>query len=189
MTSSNAPGLRADAQLNRDRLLQAAAEAFTRDGSDTSLKAIAQHAGVGIGTLYRHFPTREDLIEATYRTETTRLCQSASSLLETMDPAKALREWMDSFVDYMLTKHGMSDALPSILADQEELRAGSRTMLRDAIATLLDAGVQDSALRSDVPAADVMMALGGITLIAGTERERDLARRLLDLLMAGLIRH
>jgi AcrR family transcriptional regulator len=187
MTPADERALRADAQLNRDRLLEAAAEAFAREGADTSLKAIAHQAGVGIGTLYRRFPTREDLIEATYRNETTKLCQSATSLLETMDPIAALREWMNRFIDYMLTKHGMSEALPSILAAREGLRADSRTMLRDAIGTLLDAGVQTAALRADVPADDVMMALGGITLIAGTEHERKLSARLLDLLIAGLI--
>jgi AcrR family transcriptional regulator len=187
MADGDTRGLRADAQINRDRLLEAAAQAFARDGADTSLKAIAQQAGVGIGTLYRRFPTREDLIEATYRNETTLLCGSAAELLETAAPADALREWMDRFVDYMLTKHGMSDALPSIIAAREGLRAGTRTMLRDAIATLLDAGTRTSALRGDIPADDVMMALGGITLIAGAEHQRGLAARLLDLLMDGLI--
>src|SRR3954447_1683535 len=108
MARADTPALRADARLNRDRLLEAAAEAFAREGADTSLKAIAQQAGVGIGTLYRRFPTREDLIEATYRNETTKLCQSAPRLLETGEPLAALREWMSRFVDYMLTKHGMS---------------------------------------------------------------------------------
>jgi len=186
MARTDTRGLRADAQLNRDRLLEAAAEAFTRDGADTSLKAIAAQAGVGIATLYRRFPTREDLIEATYRNETTRLCESAAALLETMSPAEALRAWMERFIDYMLTKHGMSEALPSILAARDGLRAASRTMLRDAIGSLLDAGARTSALRGEVPADDVMMALGGITLIAGAEHQRELATRLLDLLMAGL---
>jgi AcrR family transcriptional regulator len=186
MARADARTLRADAQLNRDRLLEAAAEAFSRDGTDTSLKAIAAQAGVGIGTLYRRFPTREDLIEATYRSETARLCESAAVLLETLGPVDALRQWMDRFVDYMLTKHGMSDALPSILAARDGLRAASRTMLRDAIGTLLDAGARTSSLRKTVPADDVMMALGGITLIAGAEHQRGLAARLLDLLMDGL---
>jgi AcrR family transcriptional regulator len=187
MADADPRGLRADAQINRDRLLEAAARAFARDGADTSLKAIAQQAGVGIGTLYRRFPTREDLIEATYRSETTRLCESAAELLGITEPADALRQWMDRFVDYMLTKHGMSDALPIIIAASEGLRAGTRTMIRDAIATLLDAGARTSTLRGDIPADDVMMALGGITLIAGAEHQRGLATRLLDLLMDGLI--
>jgi AcrR family transcriptional regulator len=189
MVSADARGLRADARLNRDRLLEAAAQAFAAEGADTSLKAIARAAGVGIGTLYRRFPTREDLIEATYRSETTRLCASAAELLTGSEPATALRRWMDRFVRYMRTKHGMSEALPHILAARDGLRGDTAAMLRDAIATLLRAGADDGSLRDDVPAEDVMMALGGVTLIAGAESQRDLAARLLDLLMAGLRRH
>ena len=177
-------GLRADAQLNRDRILEVAAEAFAREGADTSLKAIAQAAGVGIGTLYRRFPTREDLIEATYRNETVRLSASASELLQTVEPVEALRQWAGRFSDYMLTKHGMSEALPSILGAHEGLRAESRTLLRDAIATLLDAGAD---FQDDLSADDVMMALGGITLIAGNEHQRELATRLLELLLVGIV--
>jgi AcrR family transcriptional regulator len=189
MAAADARGLRSDARLNRDRLLEAAARAFAREGADTSLKAIAREAGVGIGTLYRRFPTREDLIEATYRSETARLCESVTELLADREPAAALRRWMDSFVRYTLTKHGMSDALPHILAARDGLRGDTRSMLRDAIATLLRAGADDGSLRDDVTAEDVMMALGGVTLIAGTESQRELAARLLDLLMAGLRKH
>jgi AcrR family transcriptional regulator len=178
--------LRADAQLNHDRLLEAAARAFARDGADASLKAIAQDAGVGIGTLYRRFPTRDDLIEATYRNETTRLCERAGELLATSAPRDALRTWMDGFVDYMTTKHGMADALPGILAAQEGLRLHSRDLLRAAIDELGLAAVAEGFLRSDVAADDIMMALGGITMIAGHEGQRELASRLLDLLIAGL---
>jgi AcrR family transcriptional regulator len=178
--------LRADAQLNHDRLLEAAARAFARDGADASLKAIAQDAGVGIGTLYRRFPTRDDLIEATYRNETTRLCERAAELLATSPPRDALRRWMDGFVDYMSTKHGMSDALPGILAAQEGLRLHTRDLLRDAIDLLLAAAAADGTIRADVPADDVMMALGGITMIAGHESQRELASRLLDLMLDGL---
>jgi AcrR family transcriptional regulator len=180
--------LRADAQLNHDRLLDAAARAFSRPGADTSLKAIAQDAGVGIGTLYRRFPTRDDLIEATYRNETARLCECAPALLAEFSPHDAMRLWMETFVDYMLTKNGMADALPAILASQEGLRAHSRELLKDAIQTLLDACVEDGSLRDGVPANDVMMALGGITLIAGHENQRELASRLIDVLLAGLAR-
>ncbi|MGH9136187.1 MAG: TetR/AcrR family transcriptional regulator [Acidimicrobiales bacterium] len=186
MAQADARGLRADAQLNRDRLIEAAAQAFAREGADTSLKAIAREAGVGIGTLYRRFPTRQDLIEATYRSETTRLCASAAELLADDEPAAALRRWMDNFVRYMRAKHGMADALPHILAAHDGLRAETRTMLRDAIATLLRAGSSARTLRDDVAADDVMMALGGITLIAEAEHQHDLAARLLDLLMDSL---
>jgi AcrR family transcriptional regulator len=185
MTGTPRP-LRADAQLNLDRLLESAAEAFARDGADTSLKAIAQHAGVGIGTLYRRFPTRDDLIEATYRNETERLCERAPELLASSAPSVAFRTWMEAFVDYMQTKHGMADALPGILSANEGLRLHSRDLLRDAIQALLTASVDDGSVRAGVPADDVMMALGGITLIAANESQRSLASRLIDLLVAGL---
>lgn len=179
--------LRADAQANYDRLLEVAARVFAREGADTSLKAIAAEAGVGIGTLYRRFPTREDLIEATYRSETELLCASASRLLEEHAPVAALRTWMERFVDYMLTKQGMADALPAILATREDLRLHSREALAGAIAELLDAGISAGALRADVPPSDALMALAGITLISGHEHQRDLATRLIGLLLDGLV--
>jgi AcrR family transcriptional regulator len=179
--------LRADAQANYDRLLEVAARSFARDGADTSLKAIAAEAGVGIGTLYRRFPTREDLIEATYRSETARLCQSAPQMLKERAPLDVLREWMERFVDYMLTKQGMASALPAILAAREGLRLHSRAALGEAVAVLLDAGIAAGRLRGDVTSGDVLMALGGITLISGHEHQRELASRLISLLLDGLV--
>ena len=179
--------LRADAQANYDRLLGVAARAFARDGADASLKAIAAEAGVGIGTLYRRFPTRDDLIEATYRNETARLCESAARLLQDRAPLDALREWMERFADYMLAKQGMADALPTILATREGLRLHSRQALGEAMETLLAAGIAAGRLRADVAADDVLMALGGITLISGHEHQRELAARLISLLLDGLI--
>jgi AcrR family transcriptional regulator len=178
--------LRADALRNETRLLEAAARAFARDGADASLKAVAQDAGVGIGTLYRRFPTREALVEATYRNETERLCAAATVLVESTDPRRALRQWMDRFTDFMATKHGMSDALKLVLQADGQLRTSTRDLLADAIATLVTAGVEAGQLRPDVPAEDVLMALGGIMLIAGEPAQRALAGRLLDLLVDGL---
>ncbi|WP_448062723.1 TetR/AcrR family transcriptional regulator [Cellulomonas hominis] len=147
---------------------------------------MAAEAGVGIGTLCRRFQTREELVEATYRGETTRLCESALLLLADRVPVDALRQWMESFVDYMLTKQGMADALPAILATREGLRLHSRDALGEAVVTLLDAGIAAGRLRDDVTASDVLMALGGITLIAGHEEQRGLASRLISLLLDGL---
>jgi AcrR family transcriptional regulator len=178
--------LRADAQHNHDRLLEVAASAFARDGAEASLKAIAKEAGVGIGTLYRRFPTREQLIEATYRSQTERLCGSAAALLADHDPPAALRAWMDGFVAYTETKHGMAESLPMILATRDGLRMHSRGLLSEAIDTILRAGVEDGSLRGDVAAADVMMAVGGTTLITEHEDDTALTGRLLDLLMDGL---
>ncbi len=178
--------LRADAQANHDRLLEAAARAFAQQGADASLKAIAADAGVGIGTLYRRFPAREDLIEATYRNETDRLCASAHKLLADRSPLAALREWAEAFVDYMRTKQGMADALPAILAAREGLRRHSRDALGEAVKTLLEAGIAAGQVRADAEPNDVLMALGGITLISGHEHQRDLASRLIVLLLDGL---
>lgn len=123
--------LRADAQLNRERLLESAVRAFSREGPDATLDAIAKDAGVGIGTLYRRFPTREALIEAAYRNELARLCDAAPRLRESMPADAALREWMDRFLDYMRTKRGMADALRVVIASaptrsQRAARACSR---------------------------------------------------------------
>jgi len=178
--------LRADAQLNHDRLLDAAARAFARDGSGASLKAIAKDAGVGIGTLYRRFPTRERLTEATYRNETAKLCAAAPALLETLPATEALRAWMDRIVDYMATKHGMADALRTVLVTDGELRMQTRDLLTGALATLLAAGVAAETIRPDLDPTDVLMGLGGVMLIAGAPDQHDQARRLLDLLMDGL---
>ncbi|SEP66224.1 TetR/AcrR family transcriptional regulator [Microlunatus flavus] len=180
--------LRADARLNHDRLLEAAAQAFATEGADTSLKAIARAAGVGIGTLYRRFPTRPDLVEAVYRAENAALAARADELVAALPPVEALRAWAGGFVDYMLVKDGMADALPTILSTQEDLRAHSRAALTGAVATILDAGVADGTLRA-VSAWDVLMLLGGITLITRNESDRGLATRLVDAALLGLERH
>ncbi|WP_312034442.1 helix-turn-helix domain-containing protein [Actinoplanes sp. TBRC 11911] len=177
--------LRADAQRNHERLLEIAAEAFAREGTQTSLKAIAQEAGVGIGTLYRRFPTRETLVEAVYRNEVARLCDSAAELLESLPPEDALRAWMESFVDFMAAKQGMADVLRPDLMPADD-RMQTRDLLRAALARLLDAGVATDTVRPGVDPYDLLMSLGGIVLIAGAEGRRDLASRLIDLLLRGV---
>jgi AcrR family transcriptional regulator len=180
---------RADARRNRDRLLEVAVRAFSTDGPEVSLDAIAKEAGVGIGTLYRHFPTREALVEAAYRSELDRLCESAPELLKTSPAEVALRAWMDRFVDYMTTKRGMSGALRAVIASGGNPFAHSRDRLLAALTTLLEAGAAAGTIRTDVPAADLLIGLGGVTLAAGDAAQRDQAGRLLDLLMDGLRRH
>ncbi|MEU2619987.1 TetR/AcrR family transcriptional regulator [Streptomyces sp. NPDC007157] len=179
--------LRADAQRNEDRLLEAAAEAFTREGSGASVKDIARQAGVGVGTLYRRFPSKELLIEAVYRHEVQRLCEAAEELAATLPAVEALRTWMERFVDFMAAKQGMADALRVILTDDSE-KLHTRTLLVDAIAWLLDAGEGTSPVaRPGVDARDVLMALGGISLMAASEEQRELASRLIDLLLCGVV--
>jgi AcrR family transcriptional regulator len=177
--------LRADAQLNHERLLDVAGRAFARDGAEASMKAIAAAAGVGVGTLYRRFPTREQLVEATYRNETARLCRAAPELLTTLPAADALRRWMDLFVTYTTTKHGMGAALRAILLDDGE-RMRTRYLLADAVAVLLAQGAEDGTLRADADAYEVLLAIGGMTLMTGEPNRPDLTARLLDLLLDGL---
>ncbi|MER5523356.1 TetR/AcrR family transcriptional regulator [Streptomyces sp. NPDC002677] len=179
--------LRADAQRNEDRLLEAAAEAFAREGSGASVKDIARQAGVGVGTLYRRFPSKELLIEAVYRHEVQRLCEAAEELAATLPAVEALRTWMERFIDFMAAKQGMADALRVILTDDSE-KLHTRTLLVDAIAWLLDAGEGASPVaRPGVDARDVLMALGGISLMAASEEQRELASRLIDLLLRGVV--
>jgi AcrR family transcriptional regulator len=186
MSATDARPLRVDAQRNRDRLLDAAGRAFSQDGPEVTLDAIAKDAGVGIGTLYRHFPTREALVEATYRNELARLCDAAADLLQTMPPDEATRTWMDRFVEYMTTKRGMVDALRAVIASGGNPYAESRDRLTDAMATLLQAGAAAGTVRSDIEPGDVLTSLSGVSLAAGEPAQRDQARRLLDLLMDGL---
>jgi AcrR family transcriptional regulator len=183
---SGGRALRADARRNRERLLETAVRAFTEAGLDATLDGIAKEAGVGIGTLYRHFPTREALIEAAYRNELARLCDAVPGLLGELAPDEALRAWMDRYVDYLTTKRGMADALRAVIASGGNPYAQSRGRLIGAIAELLAAGAAAGTLRGDVTAADVLAGLSGISLAAGEPVQRDQAGRLLDLLVDGL---
>ncbi|CAM5277412.1 TetR/AcrR family transcriptional regulator [Streptomyces aurantiogriseus] len=180
-------GLRADARRNRERLLEAAGRAFSETGTDASLESIAKDAGVGIGTLYRHFPTREALLEAAYRNELARVCDSVTELLAQLPPDQAMRRWMDLFIDYLATKQGMGDALKAVIASgDEDPFAESLDRISTAISTLLHAGAEVGVLRSDVDPLDVGFSLGGVLLITSDKGLRDRAGRMLDLLLDGL---
>jgi AcrR family transcriptional regulator len=178
--------LRADARRNRDQLLDAAVRAFASDGADVTLDAIARTAGVGIGTLYRHFPTRDALVEAAYRQELARLCDAVPELLRKLPPDQATRAWMDRFIDYMTTKRYMAGALRAVIASGGNPYAESRDRLIAAITALLDAGVTAGTLRSDVEPNDVLLGLSGVSLAAGEPAQREQAGRLLHLLVDGL---
>ncbi|WP_436534243.1 TetR/AcrR family transcriptional regulator [Actinoplanes sp. HUAS TT8] len=178
--------MRADARSNHDRLLAVAAEAFAREGTGASLKAIAREAGVGIGTVYRRFPTREALVEAVYRQEIERTCAAADELIAEHPGAEALRRWMELFVDFMATKRGLGDTLRAALTSEDD-KQETRDELAAAIGRLLDAGVDAGQVRRGIDPRDLLMSLGGITLIAAEERQRDLATRLIHLLLFGLL--
>jgi AcrR family transcriptional regulator len=181
--------VRADARRNYDRLLEVAVDAFAADGADVTLEGIAKTAGVGIGTLYRHFPTREALVEAAYRHELADLCDAVPGLLQSLPPDEAARAWMDHFIDYMTTKRYMAEALRAVIASGGNPFAESRGRLISAITALLDAGVAAGTLRPDVEPDDVLVALSGVSLAAGEPAQREQAGRLLDLLVEGLRLH
>jgi AcrR family transcriptional regulator len=185
LTGDDRP-LRADAQRNRDRLLAAAVAAFSRSGPEASLESIARAAGVGIGTLYRHFPSREALVDAAYRSELARLCDSGPGLLAGLPPDRAMRAWMDNFVDYMTAKRGMGKALRAVVAFGGNPFAESRARLLAAIDALLQAGTQAGLLRPDAIPDDVLVGISGVSVLAAEPSQRDQAGRLLDLIMDGL---
>lgn len=174
--------LRADARRNREKLLTAAAAVFAEAGTDASLETIAKRAGVGIGTLYRHFPTREALVEAAYRNELDRLTGSADRLLAELAPDAALAEWMERFVTYAAAKRGMKSALNAIAASGSDPFVGARRRQLEAIGRLLDAGVAAGTIRADVDADDVLRAMSAVWQVDDPEQ----ARKLLRLLMDGL---
>src|SRR6202522_1702292 len=127
---------RTDAQRNRERILEVAKEAFTRSGADSSLDDIAKQAGVGAGTLYRHFPTRDALLEAVYRTEVEKLAAAERKFVQTMPPMEALRAWMLLFVDYIATKQIIAPALNTLVGGPSKLYEGSRAQVQGAIEAL-----------------------------------------------------
>ena len=160
--------------------------AFSHEGAEVTLDAIAKDAGVGIGTLYRHFPTREALVEAAYRNELARLCDAVPGLLADLPPDQAMRMWMDRFVDYMTTKRDMADALRAVIASGGNPYSESRDRLITAVTTLLGAGAAAGTLRPDVEPGDVLTSLSGVSMATVGPEQRDRAGRVLDLLMDGL---
>ncbi|MCZ1011762.1 TetR/AcrR family transcriptional regulator [Streptomyces lydicus] len=179
---------RSDAVQNRARLLEVAAQVFAEQGLDTAPAAIAKQAGVGVGTLYRHFPTRETLVDAAYRHQLTLVCGKAPDLLTRHPAAEATQVWMEHFLDYATTKSGMSAALNAVIASGVDPYADSRALLTDAVATLLKAGARDGSLRTDVTSDDVLLLLGGVACSA-QHSTREQARRLIALLMDALTAH
>jgi AcrR family transcriptional regulator len=177
---------RVDAQRNRERLLEVAKAAFADEGPDVSLDEIARRAGVGIGTLYRHFPTRDAIVGAVYRREVEQLAGSATLLLGSLSPGEALREWMRLFVDYIATKKVMASALDSIVGGATELYASSGTQITDAMFLLVDRAGAIGDIRPDVDPNDLLRALVGFTRLNTSPDWQASALRLIDILMDGL---
>ncbi len=177
---------RADAQRNRDRLLKTAKAAFAEKGSGASLDEIARATGVGIGTLYRHFPTRDALIESVYRNETQQLAEAATRLADTHPPVEALREWMLLFVDYIATKQVMAEALNSLVGGTSALYAASGAQVKSAIATLVARAVASGEIRLELDPLDLLRALAGVANVSSSPNWEQSAKRLVDILIAGV---
>jgi AcrR family transcriptional regulator len=177
---------RADAQRNRERLLAAAKDAFTESGPEASLEEIALRAKVGIGTLYRHFPTRGALIEAVYRREVEQLAAAADRLLAELPPREALRQWLRVFVDYLATKKVVAPALASTPSGTSTLYASSGDVILAAIAKLIERAQASGDVRADIEVWDIMQALRGVSYDSGTPGWKRGALRLVDIIVNGL---
>jgi AcrR family transcriptional regulator len=177
---------RADAQRNRERLLEAAKAAFAESGPDVSLDEIARRTGVGIGTLYRHFPNRDAIVEAVYRREVQQLADAATRLMETLPAGEALHQWMRLFVDYIATKKVIASALGSIVGGASELYAFSGAQITDAMRLLVERARAVGDIRPDVDPNDLLRALVGFTYGNTSPGWQASALRLIDILMAGL---
>jgi AcrR family transcriptional regulator len=173
---------RADAERNRARLLDAARAAFASGQAAVTLEQIARDAGVGIGTLYRHFPTREALLEALYRKDVADLCASADDLLQSHAPEAALRAWMDRFADFVAAKREIADALRAVFASGAVSISQSRRELTASAKTILDAGIADGTLRDDVRPEDIVAMVIGAFTATSLDGGREQRARMFDLL-------
>jgi len=183
--STPARKLRTDALRNRERILEVAKRAFTREGADASLDEIAKQAGVGAGTLYRHFPTRDALIEAVYRSEVEKLAAAAHGFAASMSPVEALRAWLLLFVDYVAAKHIIAPALNSVAGGPSRLYEGSRSLVQGAIDELVKSAKKSGEVRKDVDASDLLRAVIGVSYVGSGGDWQQSARRLVDILVAG----
>lgn len=175
--------LRADAAVNRERILAAAREALALSG-DASMLSIAKRAGIGQGTMYRHFATREALILAVHRKDVRELVEAAPKLLATRPPLIAVREWFDQLASYGRIKHGLADALYSVM--RETLADEGYTSIVDVITLLLDAGKQAGTVRHDIDAEEMLLLVGFLWRIESDERWEARSSHLLDLVMDSL---
>jgi len=188
-TGSSAPRKRADARRNEKTLLDAAAAAFVASGVDVPVRDIAARAGVGLGTIYRHFPTRADLIVAVYRHQVEACAEAGPTLLAGSDsPHAALVRWINLFVDFLVTKHGLAEALQSDDAGFQTLHAYFLDRLVPVCAQLLDAAAAAGEIRPDTDAVELLRGVGNLCIGADLSPRYD-ARRMAGLLIAGLRRH
>jgi AcrR family transcriptional regulator len=176
--------LRADARQNRARLIAAATAAFAEKGADASLEDIARRAGVGIGTLYRHFPTRVDLLAEAFRAQVNTLCGSGHALLANMPPQDAFITWIDTLARYLVTKHGLADKLMEALGKDNEVIHACWMTMRDTTEDLLAGAQKAGTIRSDISGIDVMRLTHGI--VVSSQRAPEEMGRLLSIMLDGL---
>ena len=177
---------RTDAQRNRLRLLETARTVFADKGAEASLDEIARAAGVGIGTLYRHFPTRDALVEEVYRNASQQMADAATALAEAHPPVEALRQWLRLFVDHLATKRMMAEALNALVGAKSELYATSGAQVKAAVALLVDRAVATGEIQLSMEPLDLLRALAGIANIGSGPGWEENARRLVDILIAGM---
>jgi AcrR family transcriptional regulator len=176
---------RADAQRNRERILEEAKKAFTRAGGDISLEDVARQAGVGTGTLYRHFPTRDALLESVYRAEVAKLAEEERRLSDALPALEALRAWMRLFIDYIATKKIIAPALNTIVGGSTQLFESSGAQIKDAIHSLVTRAVTSGDIRPDLEPLDLLRALVGVANVASAPDWQQSAKRLVDILLLG----
>jgi AcrR family transcriptional regulator len=176
---------RTDAQRNRQRILEVAKEAFTRWGANASLDDIAKKAGVGAGTLYRHFPTRDLLLEAVYRTEVEKLAAAERRFAATLPPIEALRAWMLLFVDYIAAKQIIASALDTLAGGPSKVFEASHAQVWEAIRALVKRAIKSGDIRRDLDPIDLLRALIGVAKMAPSPDWQQSARRLVDILVLG----
>jgi AcrR family transcriptional regulator len=176
---------RADAQRNRGHILEIAKSAFTRSGAGVSLDDVAKQAGIGIGTLYRHFPTRDALLEAVYRTEVERLAAAERKFSEMMSPIDALRAWMLLFVDYVAAKQLIAPALNTLVGGPSKLFDASGKLIIGAINALVSRAIESGDIRPDLEPLDLLRALVGVSNVASGPNWVQSAKRLVEILILG----
>src|SRR5277367_3137383 len=176
---------RTDAQRNRERILEVAKDAFTRFGASASLDDIAKKADVGPGTLYRHFPSRDTLIEAVYRSEVEKLAAAERKFSETMPPIDALRAWMLLFVDFIAAKQIIAPALNTLMGGPSKVYESTGHQIKEAIRTLVKRAIESGDIRPDLDPLDLLRALIGVSNVASAPDWPQSARRLVHILIAG----
>ena len=189
MTAKRSPSIerkqRSDAQQNRERILAVARKAFTKSGANASLEDVAKQAGVGIGTLYRHFSSREELLKAVYYDVTEKLAKAGQEFAETLPPVEALRAWMMLFVDFIAEKQIIAPALNALVDDPRKLIEASYSQTWETVRALVKRAIKSGDIREDLDAIDLLRALIGVANMAATPDWKKSARKLVDILILG----